>query len=153
MKFGANHLYFKKGTGVTYQTGQDIVLRPSFVNDGTLLNTQDTNFRPISQDWPVFALAVDLGQVSDTTSSPVVFALGLAPQNDAGCVRYVQPDKTLQDRYSYYLSETNTKNAVSCSILFNRDNLSMHLYESSFKRSWQTIRMQKCERMRSMLSC
>jgi Domain of unknown function (DUF5127) len=146
-------LIFQKGAGVTYQTGQDIVLRPSFVNDGTLLNTQDTNFRPISQDWPVFALAVDLGQVSDTTSSPVVFALGLAPQNDAGCVRYVQPDQSLQDRYLYYLSETNTKDAVSYTILFDRDNLSIRLCEFSFKHSWQTIRMQKCGRMRSMLSC
>lgn len=39
---------------VTYQTGADTVVRAKFIADGKLDNTQDTNFRAISDSWPVF---------------------------------------------------------------------------------------------------
>src|SRR5205807_4462331 len=50
-------------SGLTYQSGQDIVVRPQFVDNGRLLNTTDPNFRAISDDWPVFAFCADLGQL------------------------------------------------------------------------------------------
>lgn len=65
----------QNGTSTTYQTGQDIVVRAQFINDGVLANTSDTNFRAISDDWPVFAFAQDLGTVSGT-SNTVVFTVG-----------------------------------------------------------------------------
>lgn len=49
-----------QGAGVTFQTGQDTLVRGQFINNGKLANTQDTNFRAINNDWPVFALSKDL---------------------------------------------------------------------------------------------
>lgn len=39
------------------------------------MNTQDTDFRAVSDRWPVFALAQDLGAVTSATD-PVVVAIG-----------------------------------------------------------------------------
>lgn len=61
---------------VTYQTGNDAVLRTWFTNAGSLNNTQDTNFRPVAPDWPVMALSKDIGQIN-SESAPITFALGL----------------------------------------------------------------------------
>jgi Glutaminase A six helical-hairpin domain/Domain of unknown function (DUF5127)/Domain of unknown function (DUF4964) len=49
---------------LTYQSGQDIVVRAQFVNDGKLTNANDTNYRAISNNWPVFGFCVDLGRVA-----------------------------------------------------------------------------------------
>lgn len=104
--------YVKKGTGVTFQTGADVDVRNAFINNGRLDGSQDNTFRAISDRWPVFSLAYDLGKVSDTTSAPAVFVLGLAPQRDGGCTQFIQPDNSLQERFSYFLSEMNTTEAV-----------------------------------------
>jgi hypothetical protein len=60
-------------TGFSYQSGQDVVVRGQFVSNGALADTNDTNYRPISDDWPVFGFCVDLGQVSGgVVSVPLV---------------------------------------------------------------------------------
>ncbi|KAK7047201.1 hypothetical protein VNI00_006867 [Paramarasmius palmivorus] len=64
------------GSGVTWQTGNDTVVRDQFLVDGTLLNTRDTNFRAIADHWPVFGLSYDLGNVA-SNSATVAWALGL----------------------------------------------------------------------------
>lgn len=61
---------------MTYATGQDSVVRAAFVSQGTLGNTQDTQYRAISDRWPVFAFARDIGSTADSSSAPVVFAVG-----------------------------------------------------------------------------
>ncbi|HEX3923725.1 MAG TPA: DUF5127 domain-containing protein [Streptosporangiaceae bacterium] len=55
-------------TALTYQSGQDIVVRAQFVDNGKLTNGNDTNYRPINDNWPVFGFCVDLGTV---TAAPV----------------------------------------------------------------------------------
>jgi hypothetical protein len=62
---------------VTYQSGQDTVVRGQFSSKGELTNAGDTKFRAISDSWPVFGFSSDLGSVG---SSPVstLFTLGLA---------------------------------------------------------------------------
>ncbi|KAF3403263.1 Glutaminase A [Talaromyces pinophilus] len=62
--------------GYSYQNGQDSVVRARFINSGSLANTQDTNYRAISNSWPVFAHAFDLGSVG-TSSVSRVFSIGL----------------------------------------------------------------------------
>jgi hypothetical protein len=52
---------------MTYQSGQDIAVRQAFLSNGSLANTQDTNYRAISDNWPVFAYANDLGSVGSTS--------------------------------------------------------------------------------------
>ncbi|KAI0771550.1 DUF1793-domain-containing protein [Trametes elegans] len=61
--------------GATWQTGEDVVVRAQFINNGKLANSQDTAFRAVSDRWPVFAFAHDLGSVS-SASVPIVFSVG-----------------------------------------------------------------------------
>ncbi|THH14879.1 hypothetical protein EW146_g5515 [Bondarzewia mesenterica] len=85
----------------TYQTGQDVVVRAQFINSGALANTQDTNFRAISDNWPVFAFAHDLGTVSGPTD-PVVFTVGHARDP---AVEYIVAGGASQDRSIYFWSQ------------------------------------------------
>jgi hypothetical protein len=50
-------------SNLTYQSGQDLVVRGQFVGNGTLANSNDTNYRAISNNWPVFAFCHDLGHI------------------------------------------------------------------------------------------
>ena len=84
---------------MTYQTGQDIVVRAQFINAGKLANTQDTQFRVVQDDWPVFALAHDLGTVSSTASASAVFSIGFARDP---ALQYLAPDGSTQLRSSYF---------------------------------------------------
>jgi hypothetical protein len=61
-------------SGLTYQSGQDVVVRGQFVDNGKLSDTNDTNYRPISDNWPVFAFCADLGQVG---GSPVTVPVSI----------------------------------------------------------------------------
>ncbi|KAJ5885050.1 hypothetical protein N7495_009560 [Penicillium taxi] len=63
-------------TSTTYQSGRDTVVRGQFSSNGTLPNSADTNYRAVSNEWPVFGFSKNLGKV---TSSPVntLFSLGL----------------------------------------------------------------------------
>ena len=45
-------------TLMTYQSGQDVVVRGNFLNNGVLPNTQDSSYRAISDSWPVFAFGM-----------------------------------------------------------------------------------------------
>lgn len=63
-------------SGYSYQNGQDSVVRAQFINSGSLANTQDPNYRAISNSWPVFAHAFDLGSVG-TNSVSRVYSIGL----------------------------------------------------------------------------
>ena len=99
-------------TGATYQTGQDTVVRQQFVNNGKLANTQDTNFRAVSNNWPVFGIAHDLGTVSSTASSPAVFVVGHARDP---AIQYITAGGVLQSRSSYFWSAySSAAAAVRC---------------------------------------
>jgi len=50
----------KETPNLTYQSGEDIVVRSAFQSSGTLPNTSDNNFRAINNDWPVFAYSINL---------------------------------------------------------------------------------------------
>jgi len=43
---------------MTYQSGQDVTVRGNFLDNGTLPDTQDTDYRAISDDWPVFGFGM-----------------------------------------------------------------------------------------------
>lgn len=63
------------GPDVTWQSGQDLVVRAQFVNTGKLTDSDDTNYRAISDNWPVFGFAADLGSLGGATRS-VQFSVG-----------------------------------------------------------------------------
>ncbi|CAE6467918.1 unnamed protein product, partial [Rhizoctonia solani] len=64
------------GGGTTWQTGQDIVVRQQFLSTDKLANTQDINFRKVSDNWPVMAFAQDLGIVTSGYTGRANFVLG-----------------------------------------------------------------------------
>ncbi|PSS35457.1 hypothetical protein PHLCEN_2v1612 [Hermanssonia centrifuga] len=97
-------------TGLTYQTGQDEVVRAQFINSGKLLNTQDTQFRAVSDDWPVFALSHDLGTIS-TATPPVVISIGHVRDP---AVQYIIANGALQNRSLYFWSQfSSVQDAIS----------------------------------------
>ncbi|KAL4241900.1 Glutaminase GtaA [Abortiporus biennis] len=93
-------------TGLTFQTGEDIVVRAQFINNSVLLNTQDSQFRAVSDKWPVFALARDLGAVSSSSpSSEVVFSVG---HTRDPAVQYIIANGVIQERSSLFWSHFNS---------------------------------------------
>ncbi|KAF8641549.1 hypothetical protein AX16_009926 [Volvariella volvacea WC 439] len=84
---------------LTWQSGSDVDLRGRFAREGIMANTRDSNFRPIHESWPVFALSVDLGNI--TTSDPVVWVLGIVREQ---IVTFTAESGT-QQRYPLFLSE------------------------------------------------
>ena len=56
-------------------------MRGAFAANGVLANTNDTNYRPINQDYPVFGFALGLGSVGSTGVN-TLFSIGIT-QTDA----------------------------------------------------------------------
>ncbi|PBP15938.1 hypothetical protein BUE80_DR013284 [Diplocarpon rosae] len=48
---------------LTFQSGSDSTVRQNFLSNGYLPNSQDSNYRAINSNWPVFAFANALGSV------------------------------------------------------------------------------------------
>jgi hypothetical protein len=59
---------------LTFQSGRDLTVRGQFVSSGALTNDNDTSYRAIGDNWPVFGFSTDLGQVG---SSPVTMPLSI----------------------------------------------------------------------------
>ena len=59
-----------------WQVGEADVVRGLFQTSGSLNNTMDQQFRAISDRWPVFAFAHDLGTVGTTKTAPVAYTIG-----------------------------------------------------------------------------
>ena len=102
--------YILQTSGTTYQTGQDTVVRGQFIQSGVLANTEDVKFRAISDNWPVFAFAHNLGTVSVATD-PVIFTVGHVRDP---AVQYIVTGGALQDRSVYFQSQfSSVADAVS----------------------------------------
>ncbi|CAL1698759.1 unnamed protein product [Somion occarium] len=109
IQYGSVYYATSNTQGTTYQSGEDEVVRSQFVNNTTLLNTQDTQFRAVSDRWPVFGMAHDLGQVS-STSAPVVWSVGHV--RDPAVEYIVQGG--FQNRSLYFWSQyLNISDAIS----------------------------------------
>ncbi|KGQ09714.1 hypothetical protein BBAD15_g4949 [Beauveria bassiana D1-5] len=67
----------KDQRGVSYQIGQDTVVRSQFMNNGHLDGSIDSQFRAVSDRWPVFALSRDLGKVMGMGSVTTLFTIGI----------------------------------------------------------------------------
>ncbi|KAI2470956.1 glutaminase A [Annulohypoxylon bovei var. microspora] len=62
--------------GLTWQSGEDTVVRGAFIDNGVLPNTKDSNYRAVTDNWPVFGFANDLGSVgSDSIST--LYSIGM----------------------------------------------------------------------------
>jgi hypothetical protein len=75
-----NWIYACNHEGLTYSNGGiDADVRGAFINNGALDNDLNTNFRAISNQWPVFAFALDLGSVGSSPAS-ALFTLTLSQE-------------------------------------------------------------------------
>jgi hypothetical protein len=75
-----NWIYACNHAGLTYSNGGvDADVRGAFTNNGVLNNELNTNYRAISNQWPVFAFALDLGSVGSSPAS-ALFTLTLAQE-------------------------------------------------------------------------
>ncbi|KAM3065411.1 hypothetical protein ACMFMG_011467 [Clarireedia jacksonii] len=81
----------KNTKNMTYQSGQDTVVRAAFEVNGKLTNTTDTKFRAIKDKFPVFGFSVNYGEVS-ATPQETVFVLGLAQDH---AVQFTGKDGTV----------------------------------------------------------
>ncbi|KAF7352670.1 DUF1793-domain-containing protein [Mycena venus] len=99
--------------GATFQTGADVTVRAQFVTNGKLANTLDTNFRAVSNNWPVFGLAHDLGTITAATA-PVVFSVGHIRDP---AIEYIVAGGGTQNRNLYFLSSFPTSASVISSFL------------------------------------
>ncbi|KAK7060514.1 hypothetical protein VNI00_001279 [Paramarasmius palmivorus] len=115
---GSFYYSTSSGTSVTYQTGEDVTLRTGFIRDGRLNNTQDNNFRAISDRWPVFGFAHDLGSVT-SSSKPVVIALGHVRDP---VIEYIIANGELQRRSPYFLSQFSQVDDAITSFLGDYDS-------------------------------
>lgn len=95
--------------GYSYQNGQDAVVRAQFINNGNLANTQDTNYRAINDDWPVFAHAFDLGSISSTPTS-VLYSIGLCQDEP---IQYTTASGVVSQT-SYYSNFFNSQLDAVC---------------------------------------
>jgi hypothetical protein len=62
--------------GLTFQSGADNDVRGAFVKNGKLANSNDSNYRAIWSNWPVFGYSVNLGAVDDLPVD-TLFSIGL----------------------------------------------------------------------------
>ncbi|KZT27177.1 DUF1793-domain-containing protein [Neolentinus lepideus HHB14362 ss-1] len=107
-QYGSAYYSTSNTDGVTYQTGEDLVVRGQFIANGTLLNTQDTEFRAIQDRWPVFAFAHDLGTVKAVTG-PVLFSVGHVRDP---AIEYIVATGGRQNRSLYFWSQYSTVDAA-----------------------------------------
>ncbi len=62
--------------GITFQSGQDSIVRGQFTSQGVLTGGNDTNYRAINNNYPVFAYSLNLGSVGAAATAPWTLVLG-----------------------------------------------------------------------------
>ncbi|KZV92933.1 DUF1793-domain-containing protein [Exidia glandulosa HHB12029] len=103
IRSGTVYLSTPNGDGVTYQTGSDAVVRGLFLSTGALSSTKDTRQpRPVEDQWPVFAHAINLGNITATPANkPVLFCIGHVRDP---VVQYIVKGGALTERAPYWRS-------------------------------------------------
>ncbi|KAG8690325.1 hypothetical protein FRC11_012402, partial [Ceratobasidium sp. 423] len=103
-QWGTGYLAANRTDGTTWQTGQDTVLRALFLGSGALANSPDTNFRGVSNNWPIMAVAQNLGTVA-AQAQLATFVIGHS-RNPA--IEYYGANGK-EDRSLYFLSKFNSE--------------------------------------------
>ncbi|TDL28033.1 DUF1793-domain-containing protein [Rickenella mellea] len=102
------YLSMSKQASSTWQIGRDVDVRGQFNTSGVLLQTQDSNFRAIADNFPVFGISVDLGTITKTFSSNV-WLLGLLRDP---VVQYSNGEGNNELRSPYFWSQYPTAQAA-----------------------------------------
>ncbi|KAH9036047.1 hypothetical protein EDB83DRAFT_1770629 [Lactarius deliciosus] len=100
-EWGTLHYAMKSGGDITYKIAEDSVSRDLFQLNGVLDNQTDTNFRPISPDFAVFAISRNLGAIK-ATQDPVVWAVGYITDP---AINYTDLSGVTQQRSLFYKTQ------------------------------------------------
>ncbi|OCH93360.1 hypothetical protein OBBRIDRAFT_725019 [Obba rivulosa] len=98
------------GAGVSFSTGSDESCRNQFQDSGGLNGSLDSDFRPITSNFPVFPFSVGFGSIS-STPSPAVWAVGYVRDP---VIHYTRPDGTKQSRGPYYRANFSSPMEFVC---------------------------------------
>ncbi|KAF8885601.1 hypothetical protein BD779DRAFT_1801257 [Infundibulicybe gibba] len=102
------------GPTMTWQTGSVYTIRDGYrASGGKLNNTEDNDFRAISDNWPIFAFSTDLGNIS-AISTPLVWALGLYKTIGEAIGAFIQDFPNARQR-AINLDQRITSDALSIS--------------------------------------
>lgn len=104
------HVAQTPGASMTWQTCSSVLCRANFALHGKLDNSSDTDFRAISDNWPVLAFALDLGSTITRSSNTLVFGIGLI-RNPVVSYRTVQTTQSLS--HLWYSKWSDVGSAVS----------------------------------------
>ena len=112
-------ILLRQTKGTTWQTGQDAVVRGRFISNGSLANTADTYFRPISYSWPVFGFSHDLGTVASAATEPVVFVVGHVRDP---AIQYVTKNNGRQERSVLFWTKFKTVSSAISTFIHDYTN-------------------------------
>ena len=116
--------------GLTYQSGSDNDVRGRFIEQGRLSNIEDSNFRGIEDNFPVFGFSVDLGEV-DASAGSTLFQISLHQEN---CVQFegAKGNQTVPCLWRSYFSDDTA--AVSYRTGIQHHNSEQNLGHSLLRR-------------------
>ena len=80
-------------TQLSFQSGEDVVVRSNFAGAGLLPNSVDPNFRAINDSYPVFGFSIDYGNVSSTSQSSLI----ILSHHQQSCVQFESGAGTITD--------------------------------------------------------
>ena len=136
-----------KTDSLTIQSGFADDVRNQFKNNGKLPNSQDTKFRAISDKWPAFGYAIELGEVG-VKSKSTTFSIGLCQQD---AIQFLGEGglKRLPSLWrSYFDSEIAAVSLTFVLCIFN-PRLTLNSYHSSTRTSVRPLSLQKTLTIRS----
>ncbi|KAH9914014.1 uncharacterized protein B0H18DRAFT_887524 [Fomitopsis serialis] len=132
-------MYFAMGLGrnITWQTCEQNACRGGFVDTGRV-NPNDNNstFRDIDDDWPVFPISVDLGSVA-SLDSPVVWTVGYVRDPS---ISYTLSGNTVSLRPYYTTQYPTTEDALEFFVSDFNDSLTQaKLFDTQVREAASSI--------------
>lgn len=128
--FGSWYWATDNVAGLTHQSGADADVRGAFTSKGVLANTEDTDFRAISDRYPTYGFAVDLGSVA-TSPVSTLFTIGLTQEQAVqfdGAQGNVSVSSLWTSYYPTELDAVSSHLSPSISYLVGRSMAALLLY-------------------------
>ncbi|KAI0267461.1 hypothetical protein BC834DRAFT_953477, partial [Gloeopeniophorella convolvens] len=100
-EWGTLYYAMKAGNAVTWKIARDITSRGAFMANGSLDNQEETDFRAIRNNFPVFAISQDLGNIQ-STQVPVVWTVGYTTDP---AINYTDIPDSIQQRSLFFRSK------------------------------------------------
>ncbi|TFY76685.1 hypothetical protein EWM64_g7329 [Hericium alpestre] len=120
-EWGTLYYSTKVNSLVTYKVASDQSCRDEFHDKGKLDFGEDTQFRGIASSFPVYAIATDLGAITSTQDSPVVWAIGYTRDPAS---KYSDASSLINDFLDDFPNAKNRADQLDAKILTAANNVS-----------------------------